>query len=415
MEKPALSSRHRNIRASLTAAAACVALASPPPSAAAAKPAYATLHTFVQTDGTAPYGELVQAASGLMYGTTFTGGAEDGGTVFQVTTGGKTTVLHAFTIDDGQAPAGGLAIGADGNLYGVTGGGGAYGSGVAFRLTPGGAYTLLHSFGGPAGDGSYPYLGALAQGSDGSFYGTTMQGGAHGQGVVFRMTPTGEVTVLHAFAGGSEDGALPRGQLILASDGLLHGATVCGGASNPPSGCGGTLYYLNTSGGNFTISHRFGASDAPQAPLLESDGFLYGTTSAGGASRAGTIFKTSLDGRFFATLHDFAPSALGQPRGADGAAPLGKLVRASDGNLYGTTSKGGINASTDPNGDGTIFRISPLGAYAVVQALGTSAGDGSRPYGGLIQGLDGNLYGTAHNGSTQSNGTVFKFALPALH
>ena len=410
----------RKTRASTAAAAACVALALPLLAAAAPSPqavpaavaaGYASLHAFLQTDGTSPYGELVQARNGVIYGTTFTGGDNDGGTVYSLTAG-KFALLHTFTIADGQASAGGLTIGTDGNVYGVTGGGGQYGFGTAFKITTKGVYTLLHSFGGPANDGAYPYLGALAQAADGNFYGTTQQGGAHGLGVAFKMTPKGVVTVLHAFAGGAGDGALPRGQLIPGSDGLLHGTTMCGGVAGSTNGCGGTLYTLST-GGTFALTHRFGAADAPQAPLLEVGGFLYGTTSAGGAAKAGTVFKASFDGQTFATLHEFAPSAFGLPHTADGSTPIGKLLHANDGNIYGTTSKGGGNASTDPNGDGTIFRITPLGAYSIVQSFGASVDDGARPYGGLIQGLDGKLYGTTHNGATQSNGMVFTLALPA--
>ena len=404
----------------MRAAAACAVLASPlvaaaDPSAqaipATTAAGYATLHAFLQNDGTTPYGELVQARSGVIYGTTFTGGANDAGTVYSLTNG-KFALLHAFTIADGQAPAGGLTIGSDGNLYGVTGGGGQYGFGTAFKITTKGVYTLLHSFGGPANDGAYPYLGALAQAADGNFYGTTLQGGAHGLGVAFRMTPAGIVTMLHAFAGGASDGAMPRGQLISGSDGLLHGTTMCGGVADTSNGCGGTLYKLSTSG-TFAITHRFGPADAPQAPLLEVGGSLYGTTSAGGVANAGTVFKASFDGTSFTTLHEFAPSAFGKPRTADGATPIGRLAHANDGNVYGTTSKGGVNASTDPNGDGTIFRVTPLGVYSVVQSFGASADDGARPYGGLIQAQDGFLYGTTHNGAMQSNGTVYKLALPA--
>jgi uncharacterized repeat protein (TIGR03803 family) len=373
---------------------------------------YAILHAFQVAEGRAPYGELVQAANGALYGTAYAAGPSSAGTVFRAWPGGKFSVLHAFSVADGQAPAGGLTIGNDGHLYGVTGGGGAYGLGTAFRLTPAGVFTLLHSFGGPAGDGAYPYLGALVLAADGNFYGTTMQGGAHGLGVAFRMTPAGAVTVLHAFSGGVDDGALPRAQLVAGSDGLLHGTTVCGGVPPGVKGCGGTLYTLSL-GGAFAITHRFVPGDAPQAPLTEVGGLLYGTTSAGGTAHAGTVFKTTLDGRSFVTVHEFAPSALGLPRTAEGAAPLGKLLLARDGNLYGTTSQGGLHASTDPNGDGTVFRITRAGAYSVVQAFGASVDDGARPYGGLLQGQDGNLYGTTHNGANQSNGTVFRLALPA--
>jgi len=401
-------------RTPLAAAAACAAVAWPLAAAAAdaAAPGYAVIHAFAEADGRAPYGELVQAADGVFFGTTFTAGSSSAGTVFGASASGKFAVVHSFDVADGQAPAGGLVVGIDGHLYGLTGGGGAHGAGTAFRLTLAGGFTLLHSFGGRADDGAYPYLGALAQAADGNFYGTTMQGGAHGLGVVFRMTPAGHVTVLHAFAGGADDGAQPRAQPILGSDGLLHGTTLCGGVADAANGCGGTIYTLSTTG-TFAITHRFAPADAPQAPLTEAGGVLYGTTSAGGAAGAGTVFKTSLDGHAFFTLHEFAPTPLGKPRGPEGAVPLGKLVLARDGNLYGTTSQGGTGASTDPNGDGTVFRITRAGAYSVVQSFGATPHDGARPYGGLVQAQDGYLYGTTHDGASAFNGTIYKIALPA--
>ncbi len=373
---------------------------------------YTVLHQFQKTDGSAPYGELVQSRDGTFYGTAYESGDADAGTVFKMAPDGTFAVLHTFVATDGIAPATGLTLGRDGNLYGLTGGGGTDGAGTAFKLSPGGQFTLLHSFGGAANDGAYPYLGALVQAADGNFYGTTMQGGAGGAGVAFRMTPAGQVTVLHAFAGGASDGANPRGQLTLGADGKLYGTTLCGGVKNAAKGCGGTLFRLSTKG-VFTILHDFSPTDAPQTALTEVGGFLYGTTSAGGSAGAGTVFKMSLDGLSFVTLHTFAPGTIAS-RKADGMAPTGRLLLASDGNLYGSTSKGGLNIVNDPNGSGTLFRITPAGAYTLFQSFGASDKDGTRPYAGLTQGQDGSLYGTTHDGAYQCDGTVFKLALPAL-
>jgi uncharacterized repeat protein (TIGR03803 family) len=376
---------------------------------------YAVMHTFQKTDGFGVHGELVQTADGTLFGTGYFGGDGEAGTVFSIKPTGKFpfAMLHAFSIADGAASATGLTLGTDGNLYGLTGGGGDYGGGTAFRMSPAGAFTTLHSFGGPAGDGAYPYLGALVQAADGNFYGANQQGGSGGQGTLFRMTPAGQVTVLHAFAGGGTDGALPRGGLMRASDGFLYGTTVCGGVTTAAKGCGGTVYRLNPKNGGFTLIHKFNPADAPQATLTEAGGFLYGTTSAGGAGKFGTVFRIALVGHAFTTLHAFGGGVRAKPANDDGAVPTGRLLVASDGNLYGTTSLGGANAAIDPNGDGTIFRVTPAGGYAVVHTFGASVDDSARPYAGLVQGLDGNLYGAARNGAYQSEGTLFKLALPA--
>lgn len=396
--------------AAVLALAACVANAG-----AVTAAGYAVMHRFQKPDGFGVYGELVQASDGTFYGTGYHGGDGDAGTVFSVKPTGKFpfTVLHTFAATDGIGSATGLALGTDGQLYGLTGGGGAYDGGTAFRISPAGAFTTLHSFGGPDNDGAYPYLGALVQAADGNFYGATQQGGASKLGTVFRMTPTGQVKVLHAFGSAQSDGALPRGGLMRASDGFLYGTTVCGGSAPSTDGCGGTAYRLNPRNGVVSVIHRFSPADAPQATLTESAGFLYGTTSAGGPARHGTVFKIALVGHAFTTLHRFSGGVRASPPDEDGAAPTGRLLLASDGNLYGTTSMGGAHAAIDPNGDGIVYRITPAGGYSVVHTFGASVDDSARPFAGLIQGLDGNLYGAAHNGAYQSEGTVFKLSLPA--
>ena len=239
-----------------------------------------------------PYTGLIQGSDGNFYGTTGAGGATDDGTVFKVTPSGTETVLHAFakTGTDGQTPYAGLIQGSDGNLYGTTYFGGAHGFGTVFKVTPGGTETVLYSFAG-GNDGEHPYAGVI-QGSDGNFYGTTYQGGASGYGTVFKLTPSGIETVLYTFAGGSSDGAYPEAGVIQGSDGNFYGSTLQGGAS----GLG--LVFKLTPSGTETILHAFaGASDGanPTANLvLGSDGNLYGSTSAGGSSGDGTFFKVSL-------------------------------------------------------------------------------------------------------------------------
>jgi uncharacterized repeat protein (TIGR03803 family) len=173
------------------------------PGVARAQTVVTTLHSFSDsspTDGAFPESELIQAADGDFYGTTYRSGALGlGGTVFKMTAAGAVTVLHAFTggPSDGAQLRAGLVQGKDGNFYGTTQEGGAFGQGTVFTMTPAGAVTVLHSFAGGA-DGANP-TAALIEGSDGNFYGTTFGGGPSDTGTVFRMTPGGNLTVLHAF------------------------------------------------------------------------------------------------------------------------------------------------------------------------------------------------------------------------
>jgi uncharacterized repeat protein (TIGR03803 family) len=207
------------------------------------------LHAFTGADGAYPAGGLIQGTDGNLYGVTEGGGASNCssyakpgcGTVFRITTAGSLQTLHAFTQQDGATPAARLILGQDGNLYGTTlfggssvcsGGAQWQGCGTVFRIDGSGNFKLIHAFEGP--DGAYP--ARLYQGADGYFYGTAEGGGdancsgryGPGCGVVFRMDPTGNVTVIHSFTGQS-DGAWPESALIQGGDGSLFGTAAYGG------------------------------------------------------------------------------------------------------------------------------------------------------------------------------------------
>ncbi|MGO8670664.1 MAG: choice-of-anchor tandem repeat GloVer-containing protein, partial [Capsulimonadaceae bacterium] len=188
------------------------------------------LHSFgdgsTANDGEYPEAALIQGSDGNFYGTTNGGGSDDVGAVFKMTPSGTVTTLHSFgdgsVANDGKYPEAALVQGLDGNFYGITYAGGSMDGGAVFKMTPSGAMTILHSFddGSVANDGAYPYS-ALIQGSDGNFYGTTFLGGSDGGGTAFKMTPSGAVTILHSFLDGSvtNDGANPYAGLIQGSDG----------------------------------------------------------------------------------------------------------------------------------------------------------------------------------------------------
>jgi uncharacterized repeat protein (TIGR03803 family) len=265
-----------------------------------------TLHNFCQTncaDGLFPYAPLVQASNGSFYGTTYTGGSYFGGVVFQITSTGEFATLYSFCAIadcvDGLYPISGLMQASNGNLYGTTPDGGVYGKGVVYEITPAGGFKTLYSFCAKVNcaDGSYPYAG-LVQASDGSFYGTTEAGGTFNYGTVFRITPTGELGVLHSFRG--TDGANPFSAPIQASDGNFYGLTSDYDYSGYPF-YGGTIYEL-TSAGEFTSLYTFCdaeicTGDAPHGGLVQgTDGILYGLTDGGGAFVIdGTAFSYSLN------------------------------------------------------------------------------------------------------------------------
>jgi len=211
---------------------------------------FTTLHIFNGADGASPSGPLIQANNGNLYGTT---GAPYG-TVFEITPAGKFKTVHIFNNTDGSGSSMGLGQATDGNFYGTTQQGGvnntcAYGCGTAFKMTPKGAVTTLYDFCSKAGctDGSFPISG-LVQTPDGNFYGTTSQGGAHGRGTVFKLSPKGALTTLYTFCSQTNctDGAGPQAGLLQATDGNFYGVTTGGGTSGD-----GTVFSLSTGLGPF--------------------------------------------------------------------------------------------------------------------------------------------------------------------
>jgi len=380
------------------------------------------------TDGVEP-NRLVQGSDGNFYGTTDAGGTygygtEFGtygyGTVFRISPSGAYTILHSFadSPNDGSYPSGiGLVRGSDGNFYGATQQGGANvgiynGYGTVFRFNPSnpsGTYTILYSFGSQPNDGNYPSA-APVQGSDGNFYGTTFEGGTYGYGTVFRISPIGTYTILYSFAGPPNDGNGPEGALVQGSDGNFYGATLYGGASGVVGGASGwgTVFRFNPSNpsGSETILHSFAGPPTdgmyPGTLVQGSDGNFYGTTAGGGTSENGTVFRFNPSNP--SGTYTFLHNFGDYP--TDGVGP-GGLVQGSDGNFYGTTGSGGTNSPQY----GTVFRISPSGTYTSLYSFVGSPTDGVGPN-GLFQGIDGYFYGTTGRGGSNNWGTVFRITIP---
>jgi uncharacterized repeat protein (TIGR03803 family) len=326
-------------------------------------------------------------------------------------------ILHSFDVYDGGDPSAGLVFDAQGNLYGTTIGGGPGGHGTVFELSPasGGGWTetVLYGFTG-AQDGSGPFATVIFD-AQGNLYGTTEEGGAHGYGVVFELTPGsgGKWTeaVLHSFAGGT-DGANPEADLAFDSKGNLYGTTPTGGQ---PFGLGTVFKLTPVGGGSWkeTIIRRFqGGSDgnAPVAGVIfDAAGNLYGTTTSGGSagcggSGCGIVFqlKPTDTGRWTGhVLHRFNG-------GADGSAPLSDVIFDTSGNIYGTTAAGGNSGCVDGFGCGTVFELSPMSGsgwkeHVIYRFKGHT--DGANPR-GLVLDTAGHLYGTTYAGGTVGCGFV---------
>jgi uncharacterized repeat protein (TIGR03803 family) len=374
-----------------------------------------TLHAFAGgSEGASPSAGLVQGSDGLFYGTTSSGGTNNQGTVFAVSTGGTLSTLYSFSgRADGGTPCGELVEGSDGCFYGTTSSGGTNvwgGWGTVLKITRGGDLTTLHQFSGSNGDGETPMAG-LVRGSDGCFYGTTSAGGTSGGtncfGTVFKITSEGQLTYLHRFTG--DDGAAPLARLAQGRDGCFYGTTSAGGLYvQDASGdweSWGTVFKISP-GGVLTTLYRFnngGDSANPQASLAQgSDGYLYGTTSGAGSAwgtglagtGAGTVFRVSTNGGLTTLYSFFCRNYGGYPY---------QLVQGSDGYLYGTANWGGTNGADA----GTVFRLDDYGNLTSLHSFGVGA-DGSAPPDGLVQGKDGCFYGTTSAGGTNGCGTVFK-------
>ncbi len=318
--------------------------------------------------------------------------------VFCRASGQTLTNLYSFTgLDDGGLPFAGLIQGSDGDFYGTTlnGGGGPcnYGCGTVFRVNSSGVESNLYSF--PFyGNGAYPAAG-LVRGYDGNFYGTTQGGGANANfGTIFRISPSGVLTTLYSFSNSPVDGAVPSQLgLVQGSDSNFYGTTQ--GVSWWTGKATGTVYRISPSGVFSNLYSFLGQTNGyqPNGGLVQgADGSFYGTTAWGGPNGFGTVFRISPSGNF-TSVWSFSQS--------DGTYPSAGLVQGSDGNLYGMTSGGGAYSN------GTVFRINTSGSLTVLQSIVS----GSAPN-GLMQGSDGNFYGTTQQGGTYSNGTVFRFSIP---
>ncbi len=395
---------------------------------------FSTLHVF----GTAPEEEknparLAVDAEGMIYGITTHGGPGNYGGIFKLHPNtGAYTPLHQFRnfLTDGYLPNG-ITVGNDGYLYGSTFVGGEYGSGLLFRIrTDGTGYQFLHS--ATNGVDANPWAPPL-RASDGLLYGMTMDG----DGVIYRMEKSGSnFTVLRRLSLAGGDGRNPNARLMQGGDGTWYGTTAQGGTND-----GGVVFRMASDGSDYRILHHAQGGLGQIEPAVDADGFvyvttyrggtnglgtlvkiapdgteatvlrhfgyngggilyagvtlgpgnlLYGTTYTGGGQGSGTIFRIDRDGSDYTVLHDFGGSK-------DGHAPLSRLLVASDGALYGTTET-----------NGTVYKVNADGSgYAVLRRF-SNVMNGNSPGPMLLEGIDGFIYGVTKMGGTNSAGTVFR-------
>jgi uncharacterized repeat protein (TIGR03803 family) len=333
------------------------------------------------------------------------------------------TTLHKFAgyPTDGSLPLAGLVQGTDGNFYGTTNAGGGnsggnscndiislgLGCGTVFKITPTGTLTTLYSFCSQANctDGYNPRA-ALIQGANGDFYWATFYGGTNAYGTVFRITPTGTFISLYSFCSVSDcaDGAYPSAGMIQAANGDFYGTTYSGGGNSDCEvefGCG-TVFSITPSG-TLTTLHSFVSTDGsgPEGLIQATNGTFYGTTAIGGANGAGTVFTITASGRL-TTLYSFCSQA----NCTDGSRPGAGLVQGTNGDFYGTTTGGGAHGES-----GTVFEITPGGTLTTLHSF--DGADGYYPDVALVLASNGDLYGTTFYGGPPprclggSCGTVF--------
>ena len=408
----------------VTAAAALVVAAN---GAAYAASSYSVIYDFTGVnDGGFPHGGLIADASGALYGTASSDGADHNGTVYKLTppapgnTRYKETTLYAFTGGaDGAIPYANLLADNTGALYGTTyAGGDSNGDGVVFELTPsqdGKTYkeTVIHRFAN-GNDGAEPWS-TLISDSSGNLYGTTTEGGSGVVGTVFELSPPApgktiwKETILYNFTG-NNDGGEPFGAVLLGKDGSLYGTTAGYGQYNygtvyqltPPAKAGGTW--------GFNLLHAFsGGNDGevPRAGLIsDSSGALYGTT-AGFDNSYGTVFKLT-ESKAGAWKEDVLYRFRGM--GFQGNGPWQAVSLDASGALYGTTLGVGRTA------DGEIFKLTPPAKGStkwtptVLHAF--RGGKSSQfPYSNVLVAADGTLFGTASGSAGQDGffpGVVWK-------
>ncbi len=406
---------------------------------------YAKRHEFtLTTNGRSPFGTLLQATDGKLYGVA-AGGAAPGiyGVLYQydIVTNVYTKKMD-FTPATGHLPAGSLIQHTDGNLYGMTSSGGANGFGVLFQYDPvTDVYTKKIDFAGTT-NGRGP-KGELMQASDGTLYGMTSLGGANNKGIIFQYDPTTNALTKKFDFDGAISGGTPYGTLTEAADAMFYGMTYDGGTNNA-----GVLFQYDPATSTFTKKLDFIGTNGgyPQGSLMQaSDGKLYGMTYLGGfgygvlfqydpitntlvnkfefddldhGGSPKSTFMQASDGKLYGlsesglnysgVMFQYDPgnstitNKISFGEGLNGRSPSCKLLNASDGKLYGMAGGGSAN-------QGVLFQYDPV-TYIYTKKFEFDYNvTGALPTSSLIQTPDGMLYGTTRVGGANNNGVLFQF------
>ena len=334
---------------------------------------------------------------------------------------------NSFTSALGSQPDSRPVLGSGNAVYGMTSAGGSNGTGVIYRFSlQSNQYSLLHTFGaldsnGDNSDGAFPGV-ALTRGPGDVFYGMATSGGQNGNGTIFKITKSGEFTVLHTFSalganGNNEDGAAPLRTIVIGQNGL-YGTTRLGGENTcgelpVPNGCG--VAWMIDYLGNFHVLHQFTPTEGHAASLLQAeDGVFYGCAVWPGTSLpngqplpSGILYRMGASGDHFEVLYTFSQTN-SNGQNPDGAECYEPLIETKAGVFYGTTTFGGAN------GNGVVFRFS-LSSQDAIEVLhdfsATSNGtnsDGANPFARLTVADDGTMYSTASSGGENGSGVVYR-------
>ena len=299
---------------------------------------YSLLYSFGDslTDGSGPVAGVTIDSHGNLFGTTRAGGANGAGTVWEISSSNTYSVLYSFgaSTTDANDPSAGVTVDASGNLYGVTEFGGANGKGAVWEISASNTYSILYSFGASGGDAAYPVANVVFD-SNGNMFGTSAYGGLYGGGAIWEITSTGSYSVYHSLGSSSSDGANPLAGVAFDAYGDMYGTTKTGGASGV-----GTVWEITASGTYGTL-HSFGSSSSdgsgPNAGVtVDNSGNLFGTTTAGGSSNAGAVWEITSVGTY-QLIYSFGAFS------NDAATPIGGVTCDASGNLYGSTSIGGAS------------------------------------------------------------------------
>lgn len=355
---------------------------------------FTVVKNFDGTNGAHPYGSLLQASDDKLYGMTLLSNINSG--VLFSFDPANNSYLNLGYLPAGVNPHGSLIQASNGKLYGLTANGGTGNNGFIIAFDPATKYfDFVDAFAGNGSKGSGPWAD-LIQAGDGKLYGTTNGGGSSGNGVIFSFDPTAipfvnGYTKVKDFNGA--DGARPYGSFIQASNGKFYGMTLDGGTSN-----NGVIFSFDPATNAYSKAKDLGTNASGNYPagslVRGSDGRFYGMTTNGGSGGVGVLYSFDPANSTYAIMHNFD--------GSDGANPNGSLIKGANGKLYGmTTNGGGTN-------NGVIFSFDPVTA-AYTKLKDFDGTNGANPYGSLLKASDGNLYGMTNSGGSSGIGTIFSY------